>query len=114
MINESLSQLWLDAKKSNPSRILFVKIGRFIHLFNEDVDTVKATGLLLDKHIIDLRTHNYDNTERDEVAVDRQFYQIWAMPETILPEFLVQLDTHDLNGHTYYTGVLSRANTQLF
>tara|TARA_B100000902_G_scaffold392391_1_gene444711 strand:- start:1781 stop:2134 length:354 start_codon:yes stop_codon:yes gene_type:complete len=110
--NEPLSQLWLDAKKSNPSRILFVKIGRFIHLFNEDVDIVNETGLLLDKHIIDLRSES-NNPQRVD-AVDKTFYKIWAIPETILPEFFVELDKHDLSGNSYHSGILSRNNSHLF
>ena len=90
-----LSTLWLEAKASHPDQVLFVKIGRFIHLFNEDVDTVYSTGLLLDRHIMDLDSSC--SGELFNVANANKFFKMWCMPDSILAEFLVQADNKGIN-----------------
>jgi hypothetical protein len=90
--SKPLSTLWLLAKARHPDQVLFVKIGHFIHLFNEDVDTVSSTGLLLDRHIMDLGSGELFN-----VANANKFFKMWCMPDSILAEFLVEADNKGIN-----------------
>ena len=82
-ISRPLKDIWRERKDSAPETVLFVKIGKFYHLFNGDVDRVYPSGLLLDKHIIYLApTH----------TLGASLNQMWAIPETIINTFLTRLD----------------------
>lgn len=82
-VKTPLRILWQQRKETDPDTVLFVKIGRFYHLFNDDVDRVNASGLLLEKHII-----NFESLHSMKPSLDK----MWAIPETIIVNFLIRLD----------------------
>lgn len=82
-VKTPLRILWHQRKEKDPDTVLFVKIGKFYHLFNEDVDRVNISGLLLEKHIINFTP---------EHTLAQSLEKMWAIPETIIVTFLTRLE----------------------
>lgn len=78
-----LKDLWQEEKARHPDTVLFVKIGKFYHLFNDDIDHVYGSGLLLDKHIIHFAPRH---------SIENALEKMWAIPATIMSTFLSRLD----------------------